>query len=65
MLQAVEEDTGSGFVVLTSLASLGQHAVEEDARNGFDKVLAKPVDWALLKQALREVPLRADRVRLA
>ena len=34
-------------------------------RNGFDKVLAKPVDWALLKQALREVPLRADRVRLA
>jgi CheY-like chemotaxis protein/nitrogen-specific signal transduction histidine kinase len=34
-------------------------------RNGFDKVLAKPVDWALLKQALREVPPRADRDRLA
>jgi PAS domain S-box-containing protein len=28
---------------------------------GFDKVLAKPIDWALLKQALRAVPLGIAR----
>lgn len=29
---------------------------------GFDKVLAKPIDWGLLKQALRAVPLGLGRL---
>jgi len=29
--------------------------------SGFDRVLAKPIDWNLLKQVLRAVPLGIDR----